>query len=171
MNHLKNTLSTPGRSRHTRESWRDQWDRVQRWFQHLTEFDEKHLVQDNTDWTYAFLPEYAVEEVDVAYAFFMNCFHLKDWLIGSAQVTKDGVEAHIRASQSLSACSDICHGVKHFELNRAQADMHWRRARSYSPDGDVPLPFVLIGGQQTHLTSLARQCIADWKTFLDQQAL
>lgn len=172
---LKNPHPDPKRSRHTGESWCDQWDRVQRWFQRLIELEERHTVVDrhdgNVDITYAFFPEYAMEEVDVAYAFFMNCFHLKDWLLRSTAVTKENVESYIRASKALSACADICHGVKHFELTGARADINWRRARGYSESGYVALPFALIAGQQIHLTSLVRQCMADWKAFLEQQKL
>lgn len=60
---------TLNHSRHTGETWRDQWNRVQRWFQRLEDLDKKHVACGNQDFTYAFLPEYAIEEVDVAYAF------------------------------------------------------------------------------------------------------
>ena len=134
----------PNRSRHTGETWHDQWNRVQRWFRRLSELEGKHLVSGNQDFTYVFLPEYAIEEVDVAYAFFMSCFHLKDWIVGSTDIAAETVESHIRSCKSLSRCADICNGVKHFELDRARADMDWRRARGYSPSGDVSLPFVFI---------------------------
>ena len=77
------------RTRQTGETWRDQWERLQRWHGRLNSLLERHVMADSSaDWTYVLFAEYMADEVDVAYAFFMNCYHLKDWLKRSARAGK-----------------------------------------------------------------------------------
>ena len=61
---------------------------------------EQHLVQDDI------------------YSFFMNCYHLKDWIrndpSGSSIAGK--VEGYINTTPELSLCADICNGLKHLTL-------------------------------------------------------
>ena len=159
------------RSRHTGENWHDQWKRVERWLGRLLALESKHLIGGGVDMTYVVLPEYAVEEIDVAYAFMMNCFHLKDWIVRSTSVPASEVEDCVRHSMALSACADICHGVKHFALDRARSDAKWSRARGWFQGKVVPMPFVLVANQALHLTALAQQCVDDWRSFLEAHDL
>jgi hypothetical protein len=119
--------------------------------------------------------EYATDEVDFAYAFFMNCYNLKDWLKRSARAGKawrSRVENLIEPDSAvgLSVCADICNGVKHFELRRKdREDKTWIGARSYdpsSPSGSSLSPFVLANGRTYHLIDLAAMCMQEWEQFL-----
>ena len=62
--------------------------------------------------------EYFVDDI---YAFFTNCFHLKDWLINDPAYTKhtrQQVEDHISNTPGLAICADICNGLKHLERDK-----------------------------------------------------
>ena len=64
------------------------------------------------------------EYEDFLWAFFQNCWHLKDWIKndGKLPATITGcVESDIRNYDSLKMCGDICNKSKHFELNRKPA--------------------------------------------------
>jgi len=49
--------------------WREQWDRVQRWYERFREIDAGRIHTRASDFYQ-----------DVAHAFFVDCFHLKVWL-------------------------------------------------------------------------------------------
>ena len=76
----------------------EQFDRVKRWYQRFVTIDEgrRHtLPSDNYQ--------------DEVYAFFLNCYHLNDWIkndesVGTASAK---VEAVINGNNELKVCGDI----------------------------------------------------------------
>jgi hypothetical protein len=59
--------------------------------------------------------------VDDIYAFFQNCYHLKDWLKNDPAYTShtdQQIEDYVTKTESLSICADICNGSKHLTFNR-----------------------------------------------------
>ena len=62
---------------------------------------------------------------DDIYAFFMQCYHLKDWIKNDTSVktrTPDigtDVEQFVNGSEALSLCADICNSLNHLELKRS----------------------------------------------------
>ncbi len=52
--------------------------------------------------------------LDQIYNFFMNCYHLKDWL--KKDNSFSGIEEFIDKHRELQLCADICNAHKHFEL-------------------------------------------------------
>jgi len=58
--------------------------------------------------------------VDEVYAFFMNCYHLKDWIKHdcAARVAAETVEQFVNSRAELRQCADICNSVKHLRLTR-----------------------------------------------------
>lgn len=171
-------------SRHSHESWRDQWQRLQRWHGRLKSLEQKHLIHHGSDWTYAFLPEFMENEIDHAYAFVMHCYHLKDWLKASAsrgETWGGRVEAHVSGSPGLSACADICNATKHFQLDSSpksrqggpRADANWTTLRSYSPatSRGQATPLVHVSGRTLSLLSLADLCMREWQEFLISEKL
>lgn len=56
---------------------------------------------------------------DAAKSFFMDCYHLKDWLKKDSRIQNpQDVEAAIRNGPSLSLVADLCNSLKHAGLNR-----------------------------------------------------
>ena len=60
---------------------------------------------------------------DEVYVFFMNCHHLKDWLINDSTfpATKTEVENFINLNTELQLCADICNAHKHLALSSSRS--------------------------------------------------
>lgn len=91
-------------------AYREQYERVKRWyarFQHLDGGRPHDAASENY--------------VDDVYAFFMNCYHLKDWIQHDGTVpraVRDSVENYINSDRHLQICGDICNSLKHLTLGR-----------------------------------------------------
>jgi hypothetical protein len=88
-------------------AWHEQYDRVLRWFERLQrpgEIDEHRR--------------------DEYYAFFLMCYHLKDWLksdpIVQQRVLNIGrkIEDFVNGNLSLRLCADLANGVKQFVVTK-----------------------------------------------------
>lgn len=56
---------------------------------------------------------------DDVYAFFQNCFHLKDWIKNDATcIAWSNVENFIRGNTDLQICGDLCIALKHLVQTR-----------------------------------------------------
>ena len=57
---------------------------------------------------------------DELYVFFMNCHHLKDWLINDPAFStpKADIEGFINLNAELQLCADICNSHKHLALSK-----------------------------------------------------
>ena len=84
--------------------WHEQYDRIQRWYTRLTEAtaaDDRH--------------------VDDYYAFFVTCFHFKDWLKEDKSVDRavaKDAEVWVSSITSLSLSADLANGIKHVHASR-----------------------------------------------------
>lgn len=74
------------------------------------------------------------ETEDDIYAFFQNCYHIKDYLKNDPAYTKhtnSQIESYINRYRTfaLTLCADICNGLKHLSLSRnrsgATPEMEW----------------------------------------------
>jgi hypothetical protein len=53
------------------------------------------------------------------YGFFLNCHHLKDWVMKDPALASLGdVEHFIDGCPELRICADLCNANKHFKLDR-----------------------------------------------------
>jgi len=88
--------------------YQEQFERVKRWYEEIKKTDQGRPHDRSTD--------YYQDEV---YAFFFNCYHLKDWIKNDKSVgavAKKKVEDFINNSKELSLCADICNSSKHLVL-------------------------------------------------------
>ena len=55
---------------------------------------------------------------DDVYAFFQNCYHIKDWIKNDPCCSqwRGDVEEFINANDNLRICADLCNGLKHLKL-------------------------------------------------------
>lgn len=92
------------------ETWKEQYDRMQRSFKRLNEKNQLHTVG---------------EARDLLYHFCCDAFHLRDWIAASLGTDKKTTEALARKldndvifpSPELSACCDIANGSKHYVIH------------------------------------------------------
>ncbi|MGO9239224.1 MAG: hypothetical protein ACLQBJ_00310 [Bryobacteraceae bacterium] len=67
------------------------------------------------------------DPLDYVLAFYLNCYHVKDWLKRDPKWQEDvpkklksaAVEQFINETEALCICADLCNGNKHFRLRRA----------------------------------------------------
>lgn len=144
--------------------YNEQLDRVKRWFERFKEIEEGRSHDRQSD-----------NYQDDVYAFFMNCYHLKDWIKNdtAASSVAGKVEDYVSNSRDLSLCADICNGLKHLVLNseRSGEDPEFDSRKFEVGVGTHP-PTIAV-----HYTintksgpidafSLATKCLDDWENFI-----
>ncbi len=58
---------------------------------------------------------------DDVYAFFLNCYHLKDWIKNDPYCNGWNVEGFIKSNSDLQICADLCNGLKHLNLTNPRS--------------------------------------------------
>ena len=144
----------------------EQYERMKRWFKR---FEEIHDGKTHDR------PSYYYQ--DEVFAFFQNCYHLKDWVINSGVIAKDKVESFISQSTELSICADLCNGSKHLQLKRTRTGDYSTdiAAQHYTlslPEERISVRYEVISSNQKYdAFSLATECIKEWHDFLTQEQL
>lgn len=143
----------------------EEFNRVKRWYKRLVETNEGRQHKMPSD-----------NYQDEVHAFFLNCYHLKDWIkndesVGSA--AKDKVEEFINNSKELSICADICNSIKHLKLTstRSDQDPQFGQRKFHLHLGGPP---TTISAKYTIDTSsgpvdafeLATECLQAWEKFI-----
>jgi hypothetical protein len=150
--------------------YQDQYDRMKRWYAIFAALDQGRL-HDVTAENY----------VDEIYAFFMNCYHFKDWIKHDSAVgvsVQQSVEGHINLNRPLKLCADICNSLKHLTLTS-------QRSQEGPTFGKKEYGLTLGGGPPTinlkyqidtatgpiDAFQLATECVDAWDTFLSANGL
>jgi hypothetical protein len=112
---------------------------------------------------------------DMMWAFFQNCWHVKDWikndpLVPSAtkSILVDLAENH---SADLKMCQELCNATKHLGARPGAKHSH---VDSTSIDGfpvDMDCMIEDASGNQISGKHLAQRCIAEWERILTSQGL
>jgi hypothetical protein len=148
--------------------WQQQWQRVGRWFERFANTAGGREHDRHSDHYH-----------DEIYAFFLNCFHLKDWLQNdpaSASAASD-VERFVNGSVALSICADLANGSKHLVLDRPRVGTGAKfGARLFKLNlGGVPRISaeyaVEANGKKYDAFKLAKECIAEWTGYLQSKGL
>jgi hypothetical protein len=123
--------------------------------------------------------------IDSVYAFFIFCFHFKDWLAADASVTptvRDAAEDLINTDFAMQLCADLANGLKHVSATRTPRlptpvffstgtpSPEW----STNPDdylGVLPTIRAADGTFIANAPEIAELCIATWDTFLRRHGL
>lgn len=86
----------------------EQLNRVRRWYQRFQEISEGRLHDKPSDFYQ-----------DEVYAYFMNCYHLKEWIKNDkgALPPEVNIERFISNDPHMALCADICNGNKHLKLS------------------------------------------------------
>jgi hypothetical protein len=147
---------------HRQGGWRSQFYRLQRWHTRV-----KFLGAGVSP-----------DEQDVFYAFFQNCFTLKDWLKNSGAAGAADLNAFVDSYKEISACRDLANGTKHYNVTAASIDPGFFICREYvSPDsptarsGSNSRPILCAGGIQWDLFDLVDRCMELWIEFLTSRHL
>lgn len=149
-------------------AFQDQLDRSVRWyerFRDLTHGREHTMGSEN----------YA----DEIFAFFQNCYHLKDWIQNDTQVPPSmaaGVWPAVNQSVALELCADLCNSQKHFTLNRPpqsgsvpiSGPKHWGLALGVGEHPIINLKVEIQSGSQVlDGFTVATDAMRDWTAFIN----
>jgi len=119
---------------------------------------------------------------DDIYAFFMHCYHLKDWVKNDNSVKTpmpnigSDVERFIHESEVLSLCADLCNSLKHLELNRSHSSepprifgrRQYHHLLSVASRSSIRLEWLVEQNNKPPINAfeLATECLAEWDKFL-----
>lgn len=143
----------------------EQFERVQRWLNRLEPVAKGEVELESTDTCR-----------DDLFAFFMNCYHLKDWIKNDPTVPnlKAHVERFINETPALSICADLCNGLKHLTLSSPRSDSDpkvrpetYRRLELGTDIKRIGTGFLVSTSTEPYdAFELAQSCVMYWELFL-----
>jgi len=141
----------------------EQYERMKRWYYRLK---PSNVFSSNGN------------RDDFYYAFFITCYHLKDWLIKKSGVNSNVVENYIKNSTPLSICADLCIYFKHTKIISARHSPDTKGERQGIAEMSNGLPTVMCfdckitsKGKIYDAFKLAEDCIEEWDKFLKNNLL
>lgn len=114
------------------------------------------------------------------WAFFQNCWHLKDWVRNdplASDAQKKSVIDQAHASVLLGICRDLCNGTKHLKLDRKPSSgtgaAHHHVNITITPGESSSMDCKVEDGHGNLISGkqLARDCVADWERILQSEGL
>jgi len=145
-------------------NYQEQFKRLERWYKRFEEINNGRIHNRPS--------EFYEDEV---YSFFMNCYHLKDWIKNdlAAASLANNVEDYINDNPEFLLCADICNGLKHFQLNRERSGKspEFGKKKAKLEVGVGP-PIIALKYEIITNTGiidafiLATKCMELWKIFL-----
>jgi hypothetical protein len=120
---------------------------------------------------------------DNIYAFFLHCYHLKDWVKNDISVKSrvpnisTDVERFINESEALSLCADLCSSLKCLELKRSSSGerptfgrKQYHHRLSLGSGQPIRLEWLIEQNNKPPIDAfeLATKCIAEWDKFLQR---
>ena len=111
---------------------------------------------------------------DDVWAFFQNCWHLKDWLLNDPrlnQETKTKITAAASAARCLMICSDITNGTKHYLLKEPRVGARHSHTNTRIEPGREAIVDCLIeleDGTWLSARKIARECLTEWERILTE---
>jgi hypothetical protein len=120
------------------------------------------------------------DDWDFIFAYFICCYHLRDWLIVSYPSLQNDIDQFIHKSVELQICHDICNGLKHSSLDRPKRDADFNIYREFDhcaqECGENPIKYRVASGdghefRKYALFDLAEKCMEAWRSFLENHSL
>jgi hypothetical protein len=152
------------------DKYQEQYERMQRSYDRFREIKSRLAHKVPSDYE------------DDIYAFFMHCYHLKDWVKNDTSVKTRmpnigaDIEQYINESEALSLCTDLCNSLKRLELNRSHSSEDPRvfGRRQYHSQLKLGsrsfnrLEWLVGRNNKPPIDAfeLATECIAEWDKFL-----
>lgn len=144
--------------------YREQLDRVKR----LEEDIKRFSIATNENFKSA---------VDAFTSFFIQCYHLRDWLIQSRYGSRD-INIFISKSVSLTLCRDLANMQKHTKIDLYESQYHFVSHKFL----DISTPITVYHdparkedrfgidikefGTLVDVIDLAKECVEEWENFL-----
>jgi hypothetical protein len=152
--------------------YRDQLDRARRFLERM-------------EWSVDDMDDEGMTEVDfqdMVWAFFQNCWHVKDWVANDRNVpsaARNGVIAMALASVPLRVCEQLCNGTKLLgrarkkRRSKVRVAIHDHIETTIVRGGSITRDCMIDNGTGKLVSGrlLARQFIGEWESILQSHGL
>ena len=115
---------------------------------------------------------------DDVYAFFQNCYHLKDWIKNDPSCSKwSDIEKFINSNSDLQICADLCNGLKHLQLTKPRSTQKPQFSGGHISlnitEGAAPTTIDIAVSYKITTTAgdidafgLACKCVSAWESYI-----
>jgi len=148
--------------------YQEQFDRLKRWYGRFEKIDQgrPHTVAS----------DYYIDEI---YAFFINCYHLKDWIQNdeTVRLPQGKIEHFVHQNECMRVCKDICNGIKHLKRKSYSGGDPEFGPRKFSLDLGEPTTIIKVKYSIITKTGtidafqLASECLQRWKEFIKRNII
>ena len=146
------------------QSYREQFERLVRNYQRLAQINQGRQHDMHSE-----------NYRDEVYSYFLNCYHLKDWLINDSAFPANAaeVEGYINTNPELQLCADICNAHKHLRLDKPRSAENPRVGgqkidlKLGARETAIKVQFTIdtVSGPLDAF-ELATKCLELWKVFI-----
>jgi hypothetical protein len=145
----------------TGQGYREQLDRARRFLERI----------ESTG------PRRDVDYQDDVWAFFQNCWHVRDWLTMDKRVSKEvrnAIHQAVKNSTALTLCEGMANGTKHLVgLSQGKSAEHAFTETKIIPGVETTLDCMIDIGEEKYLSAraLGKECVAEWERILTSHGL
>lgn len=162
---LPPTVRVRGRQR-LPTGWQAQWARIERGYRRLPGLGGPDRTSTVT----------SDDLRDDVVHFFMDCYHLKDWLKNDPAVTlSQDVERYVEQSAPLCVVADVANGQKHLKLKTTKTGDLSTSLGDVTLEGDaegITVAFEVVSqGQVIDMVTLSSDAMHAWTAFLLAEGL
>ena len=111
------------------------------------------------------------------WAFFQNCWHLKDWIKNDPDVpslVRASIEGDVKGSTELLVCADLANAAKHLVLTTSRVGAkHSHKNHLIVMGGQSTIEHLIDVGDGSTIdgVELARRCVTAWESILERHNL
>jgi hypothetical protein len=153
------------------DKYLEQYERMQRFYDRFRQIKPGLTDKISSDYE------------DDVYAFFLHCYHLKDWVKNDTSVKSrmpnigTDVERFVNESEALSLCADLCNSLKRLELKRSSGGerptfglKQYHHRLGLGSGRSIRLEWLIEQNNKPPIDAfeLATECIAEWDKFLQR---
>ena len=153
------------------DKYLEQYERMHRSYDRFREINSRLADKVSSDYE------------DDVYAFFMHCYHLKDWIKNDPSVKTrmpnigTDVEQFMNESEALSLCAALCNSLTRLELNQSHSSgprifgrSRYHYQLNIGSRSSIRLGWLVERNNKPPIDALelATECIAEWEKFLQR---
>lgn len=146
--------------------WRSQYEAVERWYQRCEKCHVDNRYTSHADAT------------DFILAFFVFCYHLRDYVIETGNISACEIDSLIDNNFAMRICRDVCLRAKHHTISnkgsvKRSVDIDWSLGREYDPwpSGKDGEKLFLIAGDKFDAMDIVNHCRKFWKDLVESGKL
>jgi UDP-galactopyranose mutase len=140
----------------------EQYERVIRWYSRFKEINDGKLHNRNTEF-----------DVDDVYSFFINCYHLKDWIKHDDTVDKNvktRLGIFMKNDDYMKLCGKICNGIKHLIIDENIPEFGGKHFDYTIPNHIIKIKFNIETKDGTiDAFNIATILVGKWNDFLKRE--